>query len=199
MGNAKRGRGSRHGVYLCAVAALGFALSGCGGGTSGSSSADAAAQSSTTQGTAPAQSTSASTASDSSTSGNSKSGGTTSGSGKSTTTGSTTSGGGKSAGTTGSGSTGSTPPIASVHAVTLNWTPPTENTNDTPLTNLAGYDIHYGRSSASLTHKISISNPGIATYVVSDLPAGKYYFAVAAVNSAGTESPLSSQVSATVN
>jgi hypothetical protein len=34
--------------------------------------------------------------------------------------------------------------------------------------------------------------------VVSNLSPGKYYFAVAAVNSAGTESPLSAQVSATV-
>jgi hypothetical protein len=76
--------------------------------------------------------------------------------------------------------------------------PPTENTNDTPLTNLAGYNIHYGTSSGNLTQKISISNPGIATYVVSDLAPGKYYFAVAAVNSSGTESPLSAQVSATV-
>jgi hypothetical protein len=76
--------------------------------------------------------------------------------------------------------------------------PPTENTNDTPLTNLAGYDIHYGTSSGNLTEKISISNPGIATYVISDLAPGKYYFAVVAVNSTGTESPLSAQVSATV-
>jgi hypothetical protein len=76
--------------------------------------------------------------------------------------------------------------------------PPTENTNDTPLTNLAGYNIHYGTASGKLTKKISISNPGIATYVVSNLRSGKYYFAVAAVNSAGTESPLSAQVSATV-
>ncbi len=64
--------------------------------------------------------------------------------------------------------------------------------------NLAGYDIHYGTSSGKLTGTIPISNPGIATYVVSNLTSGKYYFAVAAVNSAGTESPLSVQVSATV-
>jgi hypothetical protein len=82
--------------------------------------------------------------------------------------------------------------------LTINWTPPTENTNGTPLTNLAGYNIHYGTSSGSLSKKISVLNPGIATYVVSNLSSGKYYFAVAAVNSAGTESPLSAQVSATV-
>jgi hypothetical protein len=189
MTNAKRGRGTRHGVYVGAVAALGFALSGCGGGgTSGSSSAAAAATgSTTTQGTAPAQSASGSGAA----SGSAATGGT--GSGSSTSAASTGSGS-----TSSSSSSGSTPPAKSSDSVTVNWTPPTENTNGSPLTNLAGYDIHYGTSSASLTKKISISNPGIATYVVSNLTAGKYYFAVAAVNSAGTESPLSAQVSATV-
>jgi hypothetical protein len=158
MRNAKRGRGKRHGVYVGAVAALGFVLSGCGGsGTSGSTSAAAAAQGSSTS-TAPAQSTSGGTGA----------------------------------------STGSTPPTASVDSVTINWTPPTENTNGSALTNLAGYNIHYGTSSGSLTKTIPISNPGIATYVVSNLTPGKYYFAVAAVNAAGTESPLSAQVSAPV-
>jgi len=210
MTNAKRGRGTRHGVYVGAVAALGFALSGCGGGgTSGSSSAAAAATgSAATQSTAPAQSasgsggTSASAASAGTGSGSSTSAAST-GSGSSTSTASTGSGSSTSTASTGSGSTSSsssssTPPKKTSDSVTINWTPPTENTNGSPLTNLAGYDIHYGTSSGSLTKKISISNPGIATYVVSNLAAGKYYFAVAAVNSSGTESPLSAQVSATV-
>ncbi|HEX4268187.1 MAG TPA: fibronectin type III domain-containing protein [Steroidobacteraceae bacterium] len=84
-------------------------------------------------------------------------------------------------------------------AVTLNWTPPTENTNGSALTNLAGYDIHYGTASGDYTQTISVSNAGIATYVVDDLTPGTYYFAVAAVNSQGTESPPSPEVSATVN
>jgi hypothetical protein len=187
MRNAKRGRGSRHGSYLCTAAALGIALSGCGGGTSGGSAATAAAQgSTTTQSTAPAQSTSAG----SGTSGSSTAAGTTSSG--------TTSSGTTSSATTTSAATGSTPATKSTDTVTINWTPPTENTNGSPLTNLAGYNIHYGTSSATLTKTISISNPGIATYVVSNLTPGKYYFAVAAVNSAGTESPFSASVSATV-
>ena len=67
------------------------------------------------------------------------------------------------------------------------------------LTNLAGYDIQYGTASGNYTQAVSVSNPGIATYVVTDLTPGTYYFTVAAVNSDGTESPLSSEVSATVN
>lgn len=181
MTHAKRGRGKRYGVYVGAVAALGFALSGCGGsGMSGSSPAAAAATGSTTS-TAPAQAASG---------GSVMSG--------SATSGGTGSGSGTSAGSTGTSSAGSPPPKKSSDSVTINWTPPTENTNGSPLTNLAGYNIHYGTSSAKLARTISISNPGIATYVVSNLTSGRYYFAVAAVNSAGTESPLSAQVSATV-
>jgi hypothetical protein len=143
MTNAKRGRGSRRGVYFLAVAALGFALSGCGGGG----------------GSGPAGSATASQA------------------------------------TTGL----SNLPAASSGAVTINWQPPTENIDGTPLTNLSGYDIHYGTSSGDYTQSISVSNPGLATYVVDNLTPGTYYFSVAAVNAQGTESPLSSEVSATVN
>lgn len=98
-----------------------------------------------------------------------------------------------------SGTSNSSAPTASTNAVTINWTPPTENVNDTPLTNLAGYNIHYGMTSGNYTQTITVANPGIATYVVQNLSPGTYYFVVAAVNSAGTESPPSAQVSATVN
>lgn len=159
MTNAKRGRGSRHGSCLCAVAALGFALSGCGGGGSGAVGTASTSQAST-----------------------------------SSVGGATGSAGGTSTGTT---TTAGDPPTATT-GVTINWQPPTENTDGTALTNLAGYDIHYGTASGQYTQTITVSNPGIATYVVDNLTPGKYYFTVAAVNSAGTESPLSPEVSATV-
>jgi Fibronectin type III domain len=83
--------------------------------------------------------------------------------------------------------------------VTINWMPPTENTNGTPLSDLTGYDIHYGTAPEDYTQTISVANPGIATYVVDNLPSGTYYFTVTAVNSAGTESQLSPEVKAIVN
>lgn len=82
--------------------------------------------------------------------------------------------------------------------MTLTWQPPTENTNGTALTNLAGYYIHYGTQSQNYTSTIQITNPGITTYVVENLPAGTYYFVIAAYNSAGEESADSLQVSTTV-
>jgi hypothetical protein len=69
----------------------------------------------------------------------------------------------------------------------------------TTLTNLAGYNIHYGTASGQYTQEITVSNAGIASYVVQNLTPGTYYFAVGAVNSSGMESPLSAEVSTTVN
>src|SRR6185312_4883762 len=157
MTSAKRGRV----VRMAAVAALGLALSACGGGVGSSSDVAVASES-----PAPGQSTS---------------------------------GAGTTAGSSGSGTTAGTPPAASVAAVTINWTPPTENTDGTTLENLAGYKIHYGTASKKYTQTITVSNPGLATYVISSLPAGTYYFSVTAYNSTGTESPFSSEVSAKVD
>ena len=71
---------------------------------------------------------------------------------------------------------------------TLSWTPPTQNTDGTTLTNLAGYRIAYGTSSTALTSTIQVANPGLSSYTLSNLAPGTYYFAVRAYTSSGTES-----------
>jgi hypothetical protein len=84
-------------------------------------------------------------------------------------------------------------------AATLNWTPPTRNTDGTSLSNLAGYRIYYGTSSGTLNQTISISNASVSTYIVENLSPATYYFAVKAYNSTGVESALSNKVSKTIN
>ncbi len=122
-------------------------------------------------------------------------------SGSGSGSGSGTSGGVSAPGTgSGSGSAGGTTVTTSGQNITLGWQPPTENTDGSALTDLQGYKIHYGTVSQDYTETIQISNPGLASYVVQNLPAGStYYFAVTAYNSAGTESLLSDEVSATLN
>lgn len=80
-------------------------------------------------------------------------------------------------------------------AATLSWTPPTQNTDGTALTNLAGYRIHYGTSPTVLTQAIQIANPGASGYTVTNLAPGTYYFAVRAYTSGGAESATSNTVS----
>jgi predicted phage tail protein len=171
------GRGTRRGIHLCAFAMLAVALSGCGG--SGASSATSAAP---TQAAAPSQGSVPTSSPSTASTGSAPA---------STST--------PAAASTSPPPASSTPPTATIGNVTLNWTPPTQNTDGTPLTNLAGYDIHYGTASGKYTQTVTIDNPGIATYVVGNLSPGTYYFSVTAVNSQGTESPLSSEVSTTVN
>ena len=81
---------------------------------------------------------------------------------------------------------------------TLSWSPPTQNTDGTTLNNLAGFRISYGSSSGALNQTIQVANPGLATYVVTGLSSGNWYFAVRAYNSGGAESANSSVVSKTI-
>jgi len=83
-------------------------------------------------------------------------------------------------------------------AATLSWTPPTQNTDGSALTNLAGYRIHYGTSASMLTHSIQIANPGLTSYVIENLSPGTYYFAVRAYTSNGGESDNSNIASKVV-
>ena len=71
---------------------------------------------------------------------------------------------------------------------TLSWTAPTENTDGSTLSNLAGYRIRYGTSAGALTQTIVIDNASVTTYVVENLSPATWYFAVTAVTSQGAES-----------
>jgi hypothetical protein len=83
-------------------------------------------------------------------------------------------------------------------SATLIWSPPAMNTDGSPLTNLAGYRVHYGTSDTSLTQTIDLTDADATTYVVSDLSPGTYYFAVSAYNSLGLEGVWSNIASKTL-
>ena len=83
-------------------------------------------------------------------------------------------------------------------SATLSWTPPTTNTNGTPLTNLAGYRVRWGTAAGNYPNAVTLNNPGLATYVVGNLAPGTYYFVVTALNSSGTESQFSNMASKTI-
>jgi hypothetical protein len=80
-------------------------------------------------------------------------------------------------------------------SATLTWNPPTQNTDGTPLTNLAGYRVYWGPSQGNYTNSTTISNPGLSSYVVDQLTPATWYFALTAVNSSGAESSYSNVAS----
>jgi hypothetical protein len=75
--------------------------------------------------------------------------------------------------------------------VTVSWTSPTMNTNGTAVTDLAGYHIYYGPTSTQLNQVIDVAGADITKFVLSNMSAGTWYFAVAAYNSEKVESTLS--------
>jgi hypothetical protein len=89
-------------------------------------------------------------------------------------------------------------PAPGTGSATLTWSPPTENSDGSPLTDLTGYRVHYGTSEVSLNQTIDLADAGATTYVVNDLGTGTYYFAVGAYNSVGLEGPWSNIASKTL-
>lgn len=87
---------------------------------------------------------------------------------------------------------------AATGSATLSWQPPTENTDGTPLTNLAGYVISYGTQSNAMATEVRISSPGITSSVIEGLTPATWYFTVRAYTSAGVESMPSAVGSKTV-
>ena len=116
-------------------------------------------------------------------------------------------------------SSGSSNPIGNGNAggsATLIWDGVSIKTDGTPLINLAGYKIYYGKSSGFYTEVITKAiddalckkvddngdgNPDRTEcrYRINNLSPGTYFFAVTAYDSAGNESDFSNERSKVVN
>jgi hypothetical protein len=71
---------------------------------------------------------------------------------------------------------------------TLIWTAPSKNNDGTPLRNLTGYVISYGRTPGALTHRIVVNDPRAKEHVVQKLGPGEWYFSIATLTADGRES-----------
>jgi hypothetical protein len=87
---------------------------------------------------------------------------------------------------------------ATTGSAAVSWMPPTENTDGSTLTNLAGYRIYYGRSAGALSQSVQVSNPGLATYTIDNLASGAWFFSVHAYTTSGLESDDSNIASKTI-
>jgi hypothetical protein len=72
---------------------------------------------------------------------------------------------------------------------TLRWESPPSKLDGSPLDDLAGYRILYGRKADDLDQSVLINDPAITSYEFTSLAKGIWYFAVVAVNSGGLEGP----------
>ena len=84
-------------------------------------------------------------------------------------------------------------------SATLSWTPPTQNEDGSPLTNLRGFRVYYGTSSSNLGSMIEIPNAGVTTAVVENLSPTTWFFGVKAYTTDGVESSFSNIASKQIN
>ena len=83
-------------------------------------------------------------------------------------------------------------------SATLVWTAPTENENNEPLANLAGYQIHCWAAESQYVNTIEIDDPTTTSYVIEELEPGNYNCTISAVNANGSVSAPSNVVAKTV-
>jgi hypothetical protein len=91
-----------------------------------------------------------------------------------------------------------TAPANTTGTATVAITPPSQNTDGSPLTNLAGMRVYYGTSPSSLTQQIQLASTARTTYTVSNLATGTWYFGATAYTTTGAESAMSALSSLTL-
>jgi hypothetical protein len=95
--------------------------------------------------------------------------------------------------------TSSTDGTTATGTATLVWQRPLQNTDGTPLTDLAGFVIKYGTDPASLSQTVTLRDANATRFTLDKLGPGTWYFTVASLTAAGLESDLSPRVSKTIN
>jgi hypothetical protein len=96
------------------------------------------------------------------------------------------------------GTAGTTAPTSGT--ATVSWVAPTQNSNGTALTNLAGYIVYYGTSASTLSQEqsVQVANPAALSYTITGLGSGTWYFGVVSYTASGEQSALSTVSSKTI-
>ena len=92
----------------------------------------------------------------------------------------------------GSSTSSSNPPEGTTSSITLSWETPVSLADGKPLADLSGFNIYYGKSPLGYSEVIDTGD--VRTYTLQNMPAGTYYFAITAYDSAGNETDFSPEV-----
>jgi hypothetical protein len=84
-------------------------------------------------------------------------------------------------------------------SIMVNWLPPTQRDDGSPLTDLAGYNLRWGTALGHYPNLATIPNPGVATFVIDQLAPGTYYLVLTAYDSDGVESGYSNVATTTIS
>lgn len=80
----------------------------------------------------------------------------------------------------------------------LQWEAPPSKVDGSPLDDLAGYRILYGRTADDLDQSVLIPDPAAREFEFTTLATGVWYFMVVAVNANGLEGPPSTPAMKTI-
>ncbi len=80
-------------------------------------------------------------------------------------------------------------------SATLSWLPPTQRTDGSPVGEISGYRLLYGQAPGGYTQSVTISNPGITSYMIEGLTSGEWFFAIQTLDGNGLFSAPSAEVS----
>lgn len=85
-----------------------------------------------------------------------------------------------------------------IQTATISFVPPTQNTDNTALTNLAGYRLLYGTTPTSFNLSKSYTDPTATSVQIQPASAGTYTGVLRAINAVGVESDNSNTTTFTV-
>ena len=80
----------------------------------------------------------------------------------------------------------------------LSWHPPTERADGSPLRDLAGYRVYFGKGANPARYILEITNPGQTSQLIGNLDRGRWYFSITAYDRQGLESARSAPASKTI-
>ncbi|MEM1261941.1 MAG: putative Ig domain-containing protein [Pseudomonadota bacterium] len=85
--------------------------------------------------------------------------------------------------------------LAANASLTVDWIPPTENVDGTPVAGLAGYKIFFGQQPGNYGNSVEVNSGGLNSYTIDNVTPGTWYVAMTATDVNGLESGLSSETS----
>jgi hypothetical protein len=83
--------------------------------------------------------------------------------------------------------------IAVISPISINWTPPTENVDGTPLTDLMVYRIYIGPSSRSYVEHVDVIDLNAKSHEL-QLSSGRHFISMTAIDRDGNESSHSNEI-----
>ena len=83
-------------------------------------------------------------------------------------------------------------------SATLSWNAPTRRTDNSALSNLAGFKIQYGLTSGGFNKQVIVNNASVNVYTLDNLSAGTWKFRVRAFDATGNTSNASTVKTKTI-